>query len=542
MRRRLKSQPLWLACFAGLCSISPAARAVVTFGGTGNNYTPAPGGVDAYEGQLNGTFTGTAISPTFVVGATHTFGFINEPFVYSDGTTYNMQVVASLDDLEIWQIAPNQTGTFTSYAPIYTGNSEVGSTVVDVGRGFARGSAITGGWNWGGGQGPFSWGDNVVSAVDTDTQLGLSGALGGDYIQSPFNNNPADPNEFINTEYDSGGGLFIDVNGTYELAGVNTTVDTVASGPSSSDSLQASLYDTYGYYDQASGGAWFQITTHTPESSYATRVSSKQNFIQLADGAISAANAARAPITIDPNGQMVTFTNMTTGAIVGGGTLQVGSNFATATLQIAPNSGVSELSSLLLFNGNYHNSTLDITNNRIVIDYGSTWATESALLQYLKSGCNGGAWNGPGIDSSTAAASGGAYGVGFAEENDIGVPGLSSGQAEVAYALYGDCNLDGVVNGIDFGVFAANFNKGTNNGWEAGDFLYQGVVNGIDLALIADNLNHGAAGNSADLAAIDAFAAANDISLNLPEPGPVEIGLCAAVGVFSLRHRRPRAE
>jgi hypothetical protein len=235
---------------------------------------------------------------------------------------------------------------------------------------------------------------------------------------------------------------------------------------------------------------------------------------------------------------MVTFTNMTTGSIVGGGTLQVGSDFATATLQIAPNSGTSELSSILLDNGDGHNSTLDITNNHVIIDYGSSWATQSALLQYLKSGCNGGAWNGPGIDSSTAAASGGRYGVGLAEYNDVGVPGLSSGQAEIAYALYGDCNLDGVVNAVDFGIFAANFNKGTNKGWEAGDFLYQGSVNALDFALLTNNLNRGATGNNADLPAIDAFAAANNLTMDIPEPGPAEIAVGAGLGLFSLRRRR----
>ena len=34
-----------------------------------------------------------------------------------------------------------------------------------------------------------------------------------------------------------------------------------------------------------------------------------------------------------------------------------------------------------------------------------------------------------------------------------------SGQIEVKYTLYGDANLDGVVNGTDFGILAANFGQ-----------------------------------------------------------------------------------
>jgi hypothetical protein len=64
---------------------------------------------------------------------------------------------------------------------------------------------------------------------------------------------------------------------------------------------------------------------------------------------------------------------------------------------------------------------------------------------------------------------------------------LSSGQIEIAYALYGDLNLDGVVNGSDFSLFAAHFGHTVTGGWEHGDFDYTGVVNGIDFSLLDAN-------------------------------------------------------
>ena len=549
MRSPKIARLLSLACCAGACSFSRPARAVVTYGGSGSNDTVAPNSVENYEGDFNGSFTGTIISSNFIVAAAHTFGSFTSAFTFNVGqanqTTYNMNVVATLDDLELWEIAPNQTGSFPSanIAPLYTGSSEVGASIIDVGRGFARGTAIAGhGWNWSTeGQGPFSWGTNTISAIPTDTSLGVSGTMGGDYLQYTFSANSSNPNECIDTEFDSGGGLFINVNGTYQLAGINSLVDLVATAPNVNDVLDASLYDEAGYWSQSASGAWFQVPETNPptaESSYATRISSKQNFIGITDGSISKSNVAAAPISIDPSGQMVIFSNMTTGAIVGGGTLQVGYNGRTATLQIAPNSGASELSGLLLLSGGL-DSTLDITNNHIIIDNAANSALQWQIIQYLQAGYNGGAWNGAGIVSSTAAASGGRYGVGFAEENELQVPGLSAGQAEIAYALYGDCNLDGVVNGIDFGIIAANFNKGfANDGWEDGDFDYNGVINGSDFALFAANFNKGASGT--DIAALNAFAAQNNIILSVPEPAIASLLIAATATVGSRRRRRTK--
>jgi hypothetical protein len=553
MRRRNLHQLLCLASAAGLCSIPVTARAVITFG-TGNNYTAAPGdshvsSVDNYEGQINGSFTATMVNSNYVISAAHTFGAVQQQFTFNDSNTggssqtFNTQIAASLDDLELASLVPGQLDTMghaatfpaSQQAPIYTGNSELSASVLDVGRGISRSSPVTGGWATDGNQGPFSWGTNTVSAIPTDSDLGTSGAFGGDFLQYTFNNNPANQNECIVATFDSGGGLFLNNGGTYQLAGVNSLVDTVFTAPNSNSVAAAVLYDTFGYYEENPDQSFSLIATHTPESSYATRVSSKANFINLVNGNILPANAAAFPINVDPNGQMILYQNLTTGAITGGGTIQVGSNAVTSTLQIAPNSGVSTLSSLLLFNGNGHNSTLDITNNHLIINYGSNPDPISSIQAYLQAGFNAGHWNGPdGITSSSVATHPG-YSIGYADSADAGNPaGLSSGMIEIAYTLIGDADLNHTVNGIDFGILAANFNK-TVTGWDKGDFDYNNIVNGIDFTALAANFNKAA--NNADTTALEAFAAANGLLQDVPEPAALTL---IALPALALLRRRPK--
>jgi hypothetical protein len=554
MRTRNLRRLLTLASAAGLCSIPVAARAVITFGGTGNNYTAAPGdshvsSVDNYEGQINGSFTATMVNSNYVIGANHTFGAVTQQFTFNDSATsgssqtFNTQIAASLDDLELASLIPGQTDTLghaaafpaSQQAPIYTGNSETGGSIVDVGRGISRAGATTGGWNTDGDQGPFSWGTNTVASVLTDNDLGTSGRFGGDFLQFTFNNNPTNQNECIDATFDSGGGLFINNAGTYQLAGINGLVDSVFTAPNANSMANAVLYDTFGYYEENADGSFSQITTHTPESSYATRVSSKANFINLVDGTIAPANAASFPINVDPNGQMIIYQKMTTGAITGGGALQVGSIAVTTTLQIAPNSGVSTVSTLSLFNGNGNNSTLDITNNHLIINYGSNPDPISSIQAYLQAGFNNGQWNGSsGIISSWVATHPG-YGIGYADSADSGNPaGLASGSIEVAFTLLGDTNLDHSVNGVDFGILAANFNKSVSR-WDQGDFDYNNIVNGVDFADLAANFNKGA--SAADDAALQAFAAANGLLQDVPEPAAATV-LVVCSTALSLRRRR----
>jgi fibronectin-binding autotransporter adhesin len=210
------------------------------------------------------------------------------------------------------------------------------------------------------------------------------------------------------------------------------------------------------------------------------------------------------------------------------------------TAKLAGGTGLAQLTSLAISG----NGTLDITNNHVIINYGSGPDPINSIVSLIKSGYDGDTWNGTGITSTAAAANAGSYGIGYADYADAGNPaGLSSGQIEIAYTLLGDANLDYKVNGADFTLMAANFNDSVTNGWDKGDFNYSNTVNGDDFVLLADNFNQFASQSdvtAADLVALDNFAAANGISLT-SVPEPASIGMLAVGGVCVLRRRRRKA-
>jgi autotransporter-associated beta strand protein len=228
------------------------------------------------------------------------------------------------------------------------------------------------------------------------------------------------------------------------------------------------------------------------------------------------------------------------------GTLAIGSASSAANVVLASNATLGSQSSTpkssitLSALSITANSTLDIGNNHIIINYGSGADPISSIVAMIASGYNAGAWNGTGIISSAAAATSG-YGIGFADSADTGNPGgLSSGQIELMYTLLGDANLDGKVNGADFAVLATNFNKavaGAGGGWDQGDFNYDGKINGADFAALAGNFNKGAS-QAADAQALDAFSAANGLNVSVPEPGA--LGLAVTIGAGALARRRSR--
>jgi prepilin-type processing-associated H-X9-DG protein/prepilin-type N-terminal cleavage/methylation domain-containing protein len=241
-----------------------------------------------------------------------------------------------------------------------------------------------------------------------------------------------------------------------------------------------------------------------------------------------------------------TVNTYTGGTTVLGGSLVIGVNGALpngpvtiegGTLQLGTSTGRAEISSLSISGI----GTLDVKNNRLLIEYGSGPDPIASIGALLAVGYAGGSWNGAGGIISSAAGSNPAYGLGYADSSDPGNPaGLASGTILVAYTLLGDANLDGVVNAIDFGILAANFNKGVT-GWDRGDFNYDGVVSAIDFADLAANFNKGTDGTSDggpayDDPALVAFATANGLLADVPEPE--WIGLAgAAAGALVCRRR-----
>jgi hypothetical protein len=244
-------------------------------------------------------------------------------------------------------------------------------------------------------------------------------------------------------------------------------------------------------------------------------------------------------VEINNNGTFNVYSTTTVGNIQSTGSFNIGNGSTNATLTMVPNSGTSDITSFTI-NGN---SRLDISNNQIIVNYGAGSDPVTTIRQYLVHGANGGLWNGPaGIDSTAAQSNIGTYGVGYADAADPGNPaGLAQGTIEIQYALLGDANLDGIVNGVDFGIVAANFNKSVT-AWDQGDFNYDGIVNGVDFSELAGNFNQGGGFSPADAAAwqeLVNFAQLNGLMADVPEP---TVAGLFAVNLTALALRRRRKE
>jgi hypothetical protein len=243
-----------------------------------------------------------------------------------------------------------------------------------------------------------------------------------------------------------------------------------------------------------------------------------------AGNGLSAINFAQAALV--NNGDVTVAGTGTVGPISGSGTLTV-----NGTLQLATNSGGSAQGALNLGGS----GVLDITNNHFTVTANGTSSSDpnfTAILGWLQDGQ---------ITSSSALPG---YGVGMVDGNDgvLGSP-VSSGQIEVAYTLDGDANLDGKVDITDFNIFAPNFGLPTTLGWEAGDFNYSGAVDIGDFNLFAGNFGLSDNGTdvsmpAADYAALDAFAAANGLSLtSVPEPASATMMVMVGLGILRRRRR-----
>jgi hypothetical protein len=210
-----------------------------------------------------------------------------------------------------------------------------------------------------------------------------------------------------------------------------------------------------------------------------------------------------------------------------------------------------------------------MTDNDLV-----TGTSKSTIVALIRTARNGGAWNQPGLTSSTARTQANhstTLGVlSGAEYSSVGGTGVFGGQNYAAgdtlakYTWYGDTDFNGRVNFDDYVKTDNGFNNHLT-GWLNGDFDGNGVVNFDDYVLIDLAFNTQSGTLKRGLSFLDgsdrSLAGMNDPALlriqqhaqqfgdgyvqgflsAVPEPTALGAsGVFAAVSILSRRRRRNR--
>jgi autotransporter-associated beta strand protein len=162
----------------------------------------------------------------------------------------------------------------------------------------------------------------------------------------------------------------------------------------------------------------------------------------------------------------------------------------------------------------------NVQSGKLVFDYSAS-TTPAPQVQSLLTTAYGSGFASGQIRSTTADAS---HGLGWRDDT-------TAKQVTVMYTFYGDANLDGTVDTVDFNLLAASFSQ-SNQIWGQGDFNYDGAVDTVDFNLLAANFAKAlpAASGSAPLASTLAAA--------VPEPTGFALCTLTASAALAVRRRR----
>jgi hypothetical protein len=276
-------------------------------------------------------------------------------------------------------------------------------------------------------------------------------------------------------------------------------------GPSGSDSVDLNIPAGYG----ANGFGFVSVSGSGYHETLALSVALDGETVSFTDGSnfsvdgtpVTCVNVQSLEFDADSGTSTIAGSNATNMIPL---TLNILSGAVLALAQTHPADSVMlQVNNLIIApdNGNPPLGQLDLGNNGIYVNYGSLandQTTMMTILGWLKSGYNGGPWNGQGIISSAAASvyqanvrtPDSAYptAIGYADCADGRGIDTQANSIELKYALAGDANLNGAVNTQDLQLLLANFNT-SDDVWDTGDFNYDGSTNTIDLQLLLYNFN-----------------------------------------------------
>ena len=235
----------------------------------------------------------------------------------------------------------------------------------------------------------------------------------------------------------------------------------------------------------------------------------------------SGSHTVSAPITMSQNGilnvatgaNLQLTTDLTTNNVsltkIGGGTATVtnlrtgsaGVAVDSGTLKVAPNAtaaGASKVATVAIG----PSARLDVTNNKLITNTpagSATAGTYSGLQREVQRAYNFNAWDQPGLTTSMPDAAAGLTTIGIATgaqmrglgptDTDTFAGQTITGASTIAmYTYAGDANLDGVIDGGDYGTIDNFVQVPGASGYANGDFNYDGVIDGGDYGIIDNNI------------------------------------------------------
>jgi hypothetical protein len=189
---------------------------------------------------------------------------------------------------------------------------------------------------------------------------------------------------------------------------------------------------------------------------------------------------------------------------------------------------------------------VDLSNHNLIVRDGDIGTFDGSgytgISGLVQRGSNFNGWDGPGLVTSQPAAASGltTLAVTVADETNYAggtFAGVSIGVGDiiVMYTYAGDGNLDGVIDGGDYGIIDNLVQVPGASGYANGDFNYDGVVDGGDYGVIDNNIQaQGAPFPVSAPAAVAATAAITAV------PEPAGLALIAGLAAIFVRCRTSR--
>jgi autotransporter-associated beta strand protein len=232
---------------------------------------------------------------------------------------------------------------------------------------------------------------------------------------------------------------------------------------------------------------------------------------------------------------------------VGAGRLILNQTFATntsvaisagAVLELAQAPAVTLKTSSIVATGK-----LDVKDNKLVITgqpVGTFNGTSyNGVTAMIVSAYNFTSWSGNGLTTTMPDALSGLTTLGINQADQTGFDfwggvSVAPSNALVMYTYAGDGNLDGLIDGGDYGLIDNNVQIPGASGYGNGDFNYDGVIDGGDYGIIDNNIQAQGA----------PFPVSGSIGLSgvtaVPEPSACGLAILAAAATFLPRRRRGR--